>query len=482
MTCKQGLYFAFFLCPFLKLFFDTKILFLPLPFFYSFKFEIFFQKKIDSQTPLYPSFVHPLHCTVDYCISGAPEPRVDHAVLCCHMGLAMVDAIKAVRDETRSSVDMRVGIHTGSVLAGKQSWKSGTENANESSDWSFDWSIDWLIDWLYGPLIDWLIVWSIDWLIDCMVHWLIDWAILATIQCTSIHSMNCTEDTSVLRWTIEKRACIRKYAVRKNEDVKQRKSQCSIPWGRDCMCNADRFPYQYASGVMFYYNKEEKTSSKSSIFPMDLHFCQNRAWWRPIFFMFSESGQCTTANFPTKHSNTSCFLSNFYAQILRNFLYVKRELSLLLSHTIGVWQIFFAVWHFLIYGIVRRWISAASRDDSSLTHSDQSSILFPYFLDGFCMTTSWSITIFIRSISSGVIGQRQYAYDVYSKDTKLANAMESGGIPGWEMFSVSSEIDFEFFTESLTVLLSVFDQFFVFLCFFGVRNVLSELWNRFRTF
>ncbi|OQV23681.1 Adenylate cyclase type 3 [Hypsibius exemplaris] len=53
-----------------------------------------------------------------YCISGAPEPRVDHAVLCCHMGLAMVDAIRAVREETRSSVDMRVGIHTGSVLAG----------------------------------------------------------------------------------------------------------------------------------------------------------------------------------------------------------------------------------------------------------------------------------------------------------------------------------------------------------------------------
>ncbi|XP_055345480.1 adenylate cyclase type 3-like isoform X2 [Paramacrobiotus metropolitanus] len=53
-----------------------------------------------------------------YCISGAPEPRSDHAVLCCHMGLAMVDAIRAVREETQSSVDMRVGIHTGSVLAG----------------------------------------------------------------------------------------------------------------------------------------------------------------------------------------------------------------------------------------------------------------------------------------------------------------------------------------------------------------------------
>ena len=30
----------------------------------------------------------------------------------------MVEAIRAVREETKSEVDMRVGIHTGSVLAG----------------------------------------------------------------------------------------------------------------------------------------------------------------------------------------------------------------------------------------------------------------------------------------------------------------------------------------------------------------------------
>ncbi|XP_076329995.1 adenylate cyclase type 3-like [Tachypleus tridentatus] len=53
-----------------------------------------------------------------YCISGAPEERPDHAVLCVHMGLSMVDAIRSVREETRSTVDMRVGIHTGGVLAG----------------------------------------------------------------------------------------------------------------------------------------------------------------------------------------------------------------------------------------------------------------------------------------------------------------------------------------------------------------------------
>ncbi|XP_014672748.1 PREDICTED: adenylate cyclase type 3-like [Priapulus caudatus] len=53
-----------------------------------------------------------------YCISGAPVPRTDHAVLCVHMGLSMVNAIRYVREKTKTDVDMRVGIHTGAVLAG----------------------------------------------------------------------------------------------------------------------------------------------------------------------------------------------------------------------------------------------------------------------------------------------------------------------------------------------------------------------------
>lgn len=53
-----------------------------------------------------------------YCISGAPAERSDHAVLCVHMGLSMVEAIRYVREQTKSTVDMRVGIHTGAVLAG----------------------------------------------------------------------------------------------------------------------------------------------------------------------------------------------------------------------------------------------------------------------------------------------------------------------------------------------------------------------------
>ncbi|CAH1175806.1 unnamed protein product [Phaedon cochleariae] len=53
-----------------------------------------------------------------YCISGAPKERRDHAVLCVHMGLSMVKAIKYVQQTANSPVDMRVGIHTGAVLAG----------------------------------------------------------------------------------------------------------------------------------------------------------------------------------------------------------------------------------------------------------------------------------------------------------------------------------------------------------------------------
>lgn len=53
-----------------------------------------------------------------YAISGAPEERPDHAVLCVHMGLSMVEAVKSVRERTKSTVDMRVGVHTGGVLAG----------------------------------------------------------------------------------------------------------------------------------------------------------------------------------------------------------------------------------------------------------------------------------------------------------------------------------------------------------------------------
>ncbi|XP_013418090.1 adenylate cyclase type 3-like [Lingula anatina] len=53
-----------------------------------------------------------------YCISGAPTPRPDHAVLAVHMGLSVVVAIAQVRERTKTNVNMRVGIHTGAVLGG----------------------------------------------------------------------------------------------------------------------------------------------------------------------------------------------------------------------------------------------------------------------------------------------------------------------------------------------------------------------------
>ncbi|XP_072371597.1 adenylate cyclase type 3 isoform X2 [Scyliorhinus torazame] len=53
-----------------------------------------------------------------YCICGLPVNRDDHAACSIHMGLAMVDAISYVREKTQTEVNMRVGIHTGTVLGG----------------------------------------------------------------------------------------------------------------------------------------------------------------------------------------------------------------------------------------------------------------------------------------------------------------------------------------------------------------------------
>ncbi|KAG7201064.1 hypothetical protein KM043_017608 [Ampulex compressa] len=53
-----------------------------------------------------------------YCVSGCPEPRPDHARCCVEMGLAMIEAIKQFDAERREGVNMRVGVHTGTVLCG----------------------------------------------------------------------------------------------------------------------------------------------------------------------------------------------------------------------------------------------------------------------------------------------------------------------------------------------------------------------------
>jgi len=53
-----------------------------------------------------------------YCVSGCPEPTLNHATNCVEMGLAMISAIKEFDEDRHESVNMRVGIHTGTVLCG----------------------------------------------------------------------------------------------------------------------------------------------------------------------------------------------------------------------------------------------------------------------------------------------------------------------------------------------------------------------------
>ena len=53
-----------------------------------------------------------------YCVSGCPEPREDHARSCVLMGLAMINAIEEFDIDNDEQVDMRVGVHSGSVNCG----------------------------------------------------------------------------------------------------------------------------------------------------------------------------------------------------------------------------------------------------------------------------------------------------------------------------------------------------------------------------
>lgn len=53
-----------------------------------------------------------------YCVSGCPTPRLDHAKCCVEMGLGMIEAIKKFDEDNNEQVNMRVGVHTGTVLCG----------------------------------------------------------------------------------------------------------------------------------------------------------------------------------------------------------------------------------------------------------------------------------------------------------------------------------------------------------------------------
>ncbi|KAG9336305.1 hypothetical protein JZ751_002652 [Albula glossodonta] len=53
-----------------------------------------------------------------YCVSGVPEPERAHARCCVEMGLAMINTVRYVRKQLNHDMDMRIGIHSGSVLCG----------------------------------------------------------------------------------------------------------------------------------------------------------------------------------------------------------------------------------------------------------------------------------------------------------------------------------------------------------------------------
>ena len=53
-----------------------------------------------------------------YCVSGLPRARTDHAICCVEMGLQMIEAIKIVNENAQVNLNMRIGVHSGSVLCG----------------------------------------------------------------------------------------------------------------------------------------------------------------------------------------------------------------------------------------------------------------------------------------------------------------------------------------------------------------------------
>ncbi|KRG06752.1 adenylyl cyclase X E isoform X2 [Drosophila mojavensis] len=53
-----------------------------------------------------------------YCVAGLIKPDPAHAICCVKLGLCMIDIIREVRDEVQIGIDIRVGVHSGSLFAG----------------------------------------------------------------------------------------------------------------------------------------------------------------------------------------------------------------------------------------------------------------------------------------------------------------------------------------------------------------------------
>lgn len=53
-----------------------------------------------------------------YCVSGVPQKNPHHALSCVELGLRMIQDIREVRQNKNLIIDMRIGIHSGSIISG----------------------------------------------------------------------------------------------------------------------------------------------------------------------------------------------------------------------------------------------------------------------------------------------------------------------------------------------------------------------------